>query len=178
MDTDYDHILIVGFGGPEKSEDVLPFLKVVTTGRNISEARLKAVAHHYEAIGGASPYNKLTFQLVEKMKADLKQAEIDLPVFVGMRNWNPFLKDTLQTIQSKGLKRGVGVILSAFRSVFGFLFGPTMKTELCSTSVMYTLPAISVLRPSLSGLLLNRSTRLPSCSGGNSVFVRSSSRIR
>lgn len=116
MDTNYDHILIVGFGGPEKPEEVFPFLKIVTSGRNIPEERLKAVAHHYEAIGGFSPYNRLTFELVEKMKSNLKNSGIKLPVFVGMRNWNPFLKDTLREIRESGLKKGIGVILSALHS--------------------------------------------------------------
>ena len=53
----YDAILVVGFGGPERREDVLPYLENVTRGRNIPRARLLEVAEHYNHFGGASPIN-------------------------------------------------------------------------------------------------------------------------
>src|SRR5665213_3651378 len=53
----YDAILIVGFGGPEKREDVMPFLENVTRGRNIPTERLLEVAEHYDHFGGISPIN-------------------------------------------------------------------------------------------------------------------------
>lgn len=114
--TSYDHILVIGFGGPEKPSDILPFLRIVTEGRNIPEERLKSVAHHYEAIGGKSPYNPITLKLVELLKEKLISEGIRLPVYLGLRNWNPFLKDTLSKIKADGLKRGIGIILAPFRS--------------------------------------------------------------
>ena len=63
MKNNFDHILLIGFGGPEKPEEIMPFLRQVTAGRNIPDERLKTVAHHYEMIGGKSPYNAWAGQL-------------------------------------------------------------------------------------------------------------------
>ena len=61
----YDALLIVGFGGPEKPEDVLPFLENVTRGRNIPRERLIEVAAHYDHLGGKSPINAQVRELLE-----------------------------------------------------------------------------------------------------------------
>ncbi len=52
-----DHILLIGYGAPEKADEVLPFLKGMTAGRGISEESLQRLASHYALIGSASPYN-------------------------------------------------------------------------------------------------------------------------
>ncbi len=108
----FDHVLIIGFGGPTRREDIRPFLEHVARGRNIPEERLKEVLHHYERVGGFSPYNAYTFQLAEKLKTALQAEGAALPVFVGMRNWHPFLDETLSEIKIRGLKRGAGIILA------------------------------------------------------------------
>ena len=53
----YDAFLLVSFGGPERTEDVLPFLENVLRGRNVPRERLLAVAEHYYHFGGKSPIN-------------------------------------------------------------------------------------------------------------------------
>jgi ferrochelatase len=112
----YDHILIVGFGGPEKPQDLDPFLAEVTRGLPIPAERIAQVKRHYEAVGGRSPYNDCTFRLFDAISAQLQARGIGLPVFLGMRNWHPFLKHTLQEIKREALKRGIGVILAPHRS--------------------------------------------------------------
>ena len=57
---DVDSVLLIAFGGPEKPDDIQPFLEIVTEGRSIPPERLEDVAHHYEAIGGRSPLGELT----------------------------------------------------------------------------------------------------------------------
>jgi ferrochelatase len=52
-----DALLVLGFGGPEGHEDVMPFLENVTRGRGIPRERLEAVAEHYHHFGGVSPIN-------------------------------------------------------------------------------------------------------------------------
>lgn len=116
----FDHVLVIGFGGPEKPEEVRPFIQEVSRGFNIPEARLKEVERHYEAIGGRSPYNELTFKLVSQLEESLKRNRFRVPVFVGMRNWRPFLKETISEIKKRGFKKGVGVILAPHRSEVSF----------------------------------------------------------
>lgn len=111
-----DHVLLIGFGSAETPADVEAFLQHVVRGRPIPAERLQKVRKHYEEIGGFSPYNAHTLRLAEKIALSLKDDEGQLPVFVGMRHWHPFLQDTLKQIQERGLRRGIGVILVPFRS--------------------------------------------------------------
>src|SRR2546428_3914005 len=85
----YDAILIVGFGGPERREDVLPFLENVTRGRNVPRERLREVAAHYDHFGGVSPINAQVRALIGALRSELDRQGISLPIFWGNRNWQP-----------------------------------------------------------------------------------------
>ena len=111
----FDAVLVIAFGGPEKLEDVHPFLTKVTQGRVPAE-RLDRVARHYELFGGKSPVNEITFRQAQALKATLKDRGTPLPVYVGMRNWHPFLEDTVQQMSRHGVERAVGVIMSVYQS--------------------------------------------------------------
>ena len=113
----FDAVLLVAFGGPTASDEIRPFLERVAQGRLIPPERLLEVARHYERMpSGRSPLNELTFAQARALEAELAAGGAALPVFVGMRNWHPFLHDTLAAMADKGLTRAVGVILSAFRT--------------------------------------------------------------
>lgn len=116
----FDAILLIAFGGPEKSGDIRPFLENVTRGRRIPPARLEAVAHHYDLIGGKSPLNDFTFRQARALQAGLHAQGRPLPVYVGMRNWHPFLSDTVRRMAGEGVRRAVGLILAAQQSDSGW----------------------------------------------------------
>lgn len=116
----YDHILLIGFGGPERPEDVRPFLAEVTRGARIPAERVEEVAHHYAAVGGGSTYNALASRLVEALTTGLRQRGVALPVFMGMRVWHPFLREVVSEIHSRGLRHGLGVVLAPHRSEASF----------------------------------------------------------
>ena len=108
-----DSVLLIAFGGPTTSSEIRPFLDNVTRGRSIPRERLDEVAHHYEAMpGGRSPLNALTEAQAAGLRARLGGGP---PVYVGMRNWRPYLHDTLTAMAGDGRGRALGVILSAFR---------------------------------------------------------------
>jgi len=112
----YDAVLLIAFGGPTKPEEIRPFLENVTRGRRIPPARLEAVAHHYEQMpGGRSPLNELTQAQANALRDVLAAHGTALPVYVGMRNWHPFLHETLADMAARGHRRAIGVILSALR---------------------------------------------------------------
>ncbi len=67
----YDALLIVGFGGPERREDVMPFLENVTRGRNVPRERLLGVAEHYDHFGGKSPINDQVRALIAALEPEL-----------------------------------------------------------------------------------------------------------
>lgn len=115
----YDALLVVSFGGPEKEEDVLPFLENVTRGRNIPRERLLEVAKHYYHFGGKSPINEQCRELIAALKDELSTYGPNLPIYWGNRNWQPFLADTLRQMKADGVKRGLAFVTSAYSSYSG-----------------------------------------------------------
>lgn len=116
----FDAVLLIAFGGPEKMEDVRPFLANVTKGRPILPQRLELVVHHYELFDGRSPLNEITFRQADALRTRLGQSGQRLPVYVGMRNWHPYLHETLKQMAAEGIKHALGVILSAQQSEAGW----------------------------------------------------------
>lgn len=114
--AEYDAILIVGFGGPEKPDDVMPFLENVTRGRNIPRERLEEVAEHYHHFGGASPINEQVRALIADLAPELRRHGVDLPIHWGNRNWRPMLPDTLREMASAGVRRALAFVLAAYSS--------------------------------------------------------------
>jgi ferrochelatase len=110
----YDALLIVSFGGPEKCDDVIPFLENVLRGRNVPRERMLEVAEHYYHFDGRSPINDQNRALM----AALKQ-RLDLPVYWGNRNWHPLLADTLRRMKDDGIGRALAFVTSAFGSYSG-----------------------------------------------------------
>jgi protoporphyrin/coproporphyrin ferrochelatase len=117
-----DAVLLIGFGGPTRPDEIRPFLQNVTRGRRIPPERLEEVAHHYEAIGGRSPFNELTFRQAEALRRALAEVRTRttggqaLPVYVGTRNWTPFLADALAEMRRDGVRRALGVVLAPHRT--------------------------------------------------------------
>jgi ferrochelatase len=116
MSEKFDAILVIAFGGPEKTEDIRPFLANVTRGRPIPKERIEEVAHHYELIGGRSPLNELTFSQARALESALKGRGSALPIYVGMRNWHPFLTETVKEMSKANVRRAIGVIMAAHES--------------------------------------------------------------
>jgi ferrochelatase len=112
----FDAVLIVSFGGPQGVEDIRPFLANVLRGRRVSPERVEAVAHHYELFGGVSPITEITQRQAEGLRVRLAAAGHPLPVYVGMRNWHPFLADTLREMHTAGVRRAIGFIAAAQHS--------------------------------------------------------------
>lgn len=115
----YDAVLVLGFGGPEKPEDVLPFLENVVRGRNVPRERLLEVAEHYQHLGGKSPINDQCRALIAALRDELTQHGIELPIYWGNRNWQPLLEDVVRTMRDDGIKRALVYVTSAFSSYSG-----------------------------------------------------------
>ena len=112
-----DAVLLVAFGGPTAPDEIRPFLEIVARGRRVPPERLEEVARHYERMpGGRSPLGALTLAQARGLERHLVRSGVPLPVFVGMRNWHPFLHETLADMTAKGVRRALGVILSPLRS--------------------------------------------------------------
>lgn len=115
----YDALLIMSFGGPEGLSDVMPFLDNVLRGKNVPDERKREVAHHYELFGGVSPINLQNRQLQVALEAELERRGIALPIYMGNRNWHPYVADTVRQMQQDGVKKFLTFVTSGFSCYSG-----------------------------------------------------------
>lgn len=108
----YGAVLLITFGGPSSPEEIRPFIARVLRGHPVRPERVEEVARHYEAIGGRSPLNELTFRQARALEKKLKERGLSLPVYVGMRHSSPFFRETLDRMTADGVRRALGFILS------------------------------------------------------------------
>ena len=112
----YDAILVTSFGGPERPDDVMPFLENVLRGKNVPRERMLEVAEHYYHFGGKSPINDQNRQLIAALEAELARHGPCLPIYWGNRNWHPMLTDTLCQMKADGVRRALAFVTSAYSS--------------------------------------------------------------
>jgi ferrochelatase len=108
-------VLLIGFGGPNSAEEVRPFLDRVLKGRPVPRERYEEVVHHYDLLGGRSPYNDLTMRQAVALRAQLKRDGQEVPVVIGMRNAAPFFEDALRELMGDGIQRVAGFVLAGYR---------------------------------------------------------------
>ena len=115
----YDAALVVSYGGPEGPDHVLAFLENAARGRRVPRRRLLEVAEHYHQVGGVSPINQQNRALVAALTAELAARGQPLPVYLGNRNWHPFLEDTIRRMRDDGIRRAIVLVTSAFSCYSG-----------------------------------------------------------
>lgn len=142
----YDALLLCSFGGPNTTDDVLPFLQNVTRGKNIPAERLTEVGEHYYGFGGKSPINEQNLELLAALRAELDRRGIDLPVIWGNRNWHPYTVDTLRDAAAFGTKRVLTLVTSAYASYSG---SRQYREHLAAARAELgeSAPEIDILRP-------------------------------
>ena len=116
---DYDAVLVVSFGGPEGPDDVTPFLDNVLRGRPVKADAKAKVADVYLRYGGVSPHNGHMRSFAAALENALRNAGLRLPVYLGNRNWHPFLADTVQRMADDGVRRAIAFVASLFSSYSG-----------------------------------------------------------
>ncbi|WP_087010743.1 ferrochelatase [Leucobacter sp. 7(1)] len=142
----YDALLVCSFGGPNGTEDVIPFLRNVTRGKGIPEERLAEVGEHYHHFGGRSPINEQNLELVEALRSELAARGVSLPVVWGNRNWHPYTVDTLRDARAFGTERVLTLVTSAYASYSG---SRQYREHLAATvaELGAEAPQIDILRP-------------------------------
>ncbi len=96
-------VLLLAHGTPDRVEEIPEFLRNVTGGRPVPEPVIKEVQHRYALIG-SSPLRELTMK-----QADRTARELGVPVYVGMRNWTPYIRDTVAQMAADGIARAVAI---------------------------------------------------------------------
>jgi protoporphyrin/coproporphyrin ferrochelatase len=100
-------VLLLAHGAPDKLEDVPEFLLNVRGGRPLPDPVVKEIARRYSLIGGGSPLLRLT-----TLQAEALAKLIAHPVYVGMRNWRPFIPEAVGRLSADGVERLVAVCLA------------------------------------------------------------------
>ncbi len=110
----YDAVLLLGFGGPEAAEEVVPFLERVTAGRGIPVERLAEVGQHYFQLGGVSPINAQNRALRQALATELTASGHLVDVVLANRNSAPFVAEVLAELSARGVRTVLGVATSAY----------------------------------------------------------------
>ncbi len=125
-------VLLLAHGAPDRLEDVAEYLTLVRGGRPLAPQLAGEIKQRYAAIGGGSPLTARTREQAVSLEAQL--AAEGLPVYVGMRNWRPFIREAVAQMQSAGVERIVALCLAPQYSKFsiGLYFRRVQeaKTEL------------------------------------------------
>ena len=100
-------VLLLAHGAPERMEDVPRYLAFVRGGQPVSARVLAEVTSRYAAIGGSSPLTRWT-----RAQAEALQGVLGIPVFFGMRNWHPFVQETMEQVRARGVGRLACVCLA------------------------------------------------------------------
>jgi ferrochelatase len=106
MSSPKSAILLLAHGSPESPADIPEFMKHITGGRPVPDAVMKEITHRYSLIG-KSPLTEITMRQAEALQAGLA-----LPVYVGMRNWKPFIRDAVQQMVGNGINKVVAICLA------------------------------------------------------------------
>ncbi|MDY3127571.1 MAG: ferrochelatase [Corynebacterium sp.] len=115
----YDALLFLSFGGPEKEEEVVPFLENVTRGRGIPRERLRIVGEHYFHFGGKSPINDLNKEIISHLEVELTSRGHILPIYFGNRNWYPFAHEAAERMSKDGVRNALVFATSAWGGYSG-----------------------------------------------------------
>jgi protoporphyrin/coproporphyrin ferrochelatase len=115
----YEALLVVSFGGPDKHDDVIPFLENVLRGKNVPRERMLEVAEHYYHFDGKSPINDHNRALIAALRADFDANGVTVPIYWGNRNWSPYIADALREMRAAGIRRAAVFVTSAYGSYSG-----------------------------------------------------------
>ena len=129
------HLLIMAYGGPDKLADVRPYLLDVRNFRPTSEEIFQEITERYEQIGGRSPILELTEAEARGLETALNAQAASgerWRVWVGMRHWHPYIKDTLQEMHEAGATRAVGLVMAPHysRMSIGAYFNKAAEAEI------------------------------------------------
>lgn len=99
-------VLLLAHGTPDSLDEIPEYLRNITGGRSLPDAAVEEIRHRYSLIGH-SPLTELTLE-----QGRLLSEELGLPVYVGMRNWKPYIRDIVSRMRADGIERAVAICLA------------------------------------------------------------------
>jgi protoporphyrin/coproporphyrin ferrochelatase len=100
-------VVLMAYGSPGELSDIRAYLEDIRGGRPVSDAAVEELTERYQRIGGRSPLDDVT----EAQRAAL-EAELELPVFVGMKHWQPRIAEAVEQAHARGADLLVGIVLA------------------------------------------------------------------
>ena len=105
-------VLLLAHGGPDSLDDVEPFLANIRGGREVPKNLVEVVRERYRLIGGRSPLLEISRRQAHALEQELNAAGPLFRVYLGMRNWRPFIRETMDNIARDGLGRLIALCLA------------------------------------------------------------------
>ena len=99
-------VLLLAHGTPQSLDEIPEYLRNITSGRPMPESVVEEIRHRYSLIG-ASPLTELTLE-----QGRLLSDALNLPVYVGMRNWKPYIADVVRQMREDGITSAVAICLA------------------------------------------------------------------
>jgi ferrochelatase len=100
-------VVLMAYGSPETADDIRPYLEDIREGRPVSDRAVAELTERYRRIGGRSPLEEIT----ERQRTAL-EAELELPVYVGMKHWRPRIAEAAESALAGGADTIVGLVLA------------------------------------------------------------------
>jgi protoporphyrin/coproporphyrin ferrochelatase len=100
-------VVLMAYGSPSRLEDIRPYLEDIREGRPVSEEAVAELTERYRRIGGHSPLDDVT-----EAQRDALQRELEVPVFVGMKHWRPWIAEAVDRAVEAGADTILGIVLA------------------------------------------------------------------
>lgn len=104
-------VLLLAHGTPETVEQIPEYLRNVVSGRPIPPAVVEEIQHRYALIG-RSPLTEITLEQARMVEAELAAAGWLIRVYVGMRNWRPYISDVVKAMRADGVEEAAVICMA------------------------------------------------------------------
>jgi len=104
-------VLLLAHGTPEKVDDIPEYLRNVVSGRPMPEHVIEEIKHRYSLIG-RSPLTEISLEQGKLVEAELAMEGVDAQVYVGMRNWKPYIPDVVRKMRADGVEEAAVICLA------------------------------------------------------------------
>ncbi|HKN22276.1 MAG TPA: ferrochelatase [Terracidiphilus sp.] len=104
-------VLLLAHGTPETIEQIPEYLRNVVSGRPLPQSVVEEIQHRYAQIGH-SPLTEITFAQARLVEAELAAAGQAVPVYVGMRNWRPYIPEVVRQMRTDGIEEAAVICMA------------------------------------------------------------------
>ncbi len=111
MKTERRGVIIMAYGSPQNLDDMPAYLRDIRGGREAPPDLVEEMRNRYEQVGG-SPLNRITGEQAQALAEELYRRDDPLPVFVGMRHWQPRIADAVRSMRESGITRAVAIVMA------------------------------------------------------------------